>query len=524
MPSRAPYLSAVVVAVAFVYALGFHDKGLVMGEEGQILTEAEGILSGKVLYRDIDGYVAPGVWYLTALVLAVGGHTVNATRVAMAALFALQVGVVFALTERAASRRAAFAAAGGLLLLKVLAFPLGVFIWYTDFAVFFGLVAVWALFLHEQEGAPRWLVFAGAAAALSVVFKQNIGGYVWIALTAFLLVHHRTRRALALFQAPVAVIGLATLAYFGAAGALPELLRGLLYVPFAGFYETGRMSYLTAFKPGPLDPMEAYHYLPVLFWEERFLHPGSGAVLAPVARAIGIGMYAAPIAVTAVALLRLRRRRPLEREALLLLLGAGAIFLGSFPRADFVHVAQTLVGFVPLAAWLAARAAWRRALWIGLAPAAAVVAAFCVAVVWQLPYDHRLDLPKARVWVSEPFFRSVTETLTWLEEEVPPDAPVAFVPASPMYHFLTDRPVPHRYTVMMQPNIGFDGGADVARALQESGVRYVVYGQLELPGLIPFEDYAPALLDYLEANFSPVESRRFRHWETVKLLKRHAAP
>jgi hypothetical protein len=509
------------MAAAFLLALGLHDKGLNMGEEGQILTEARAILGGKVLYRDIDGYVAPGVWYLTAALMALGAETVNATRLLMVALFALQVGVVFALTLRAASLRAALASACVLALLKVLAFPLGNFVWYTEFSIFFGLAALWALFAYERDGGLARLAAAGAAAALAVVFKQNIGGYVWIALSAHLLLHHRTRRELLAFQLPVAGIGCATLGYFTAVGALPELVRGLLVVPFSGFYEAGRLSYLPPFTPARLTPMESYIYTPVLYWEQRFLRPEAGAAWAPVARGIAVGVYAAPVVVALAAGHRLLRRRPPERELQLLLLGAAAIFLGSFPRADFAHVTQNGVAWVPVGAWLAARSRWRRALWIGAAPLAAVGAAFCASLLLHLPYRHRFEHPRARVWVSQPVYRGVVSTLAWLDEAVPPEAPISIIPGTPMYYFLSGRPVPHRYTVMLQPNVGFDGGASAVRLLEELGVRHVVYGASELPGMPPFESFAPRLVEYLETRFSPVASRRFRSWETVRFLERN---
>lgn len=510
-----------MLALAFAYALYFHDKGLNMNEEGQILTEAEAILHGKVLYRDIDGYVAPGVWYLTALVLGIAGPSLNATRILMAALFALQVGVVFALTARAASRRAAWAAASILALLKVLAFPIGNFVWYSEFAVGFGLVAVWALLGYQRGGSRGRLLAAGTAAALAVVFKQNLGAYVWIALTLFLLLHHRTRRELLAFQLPVALIGTLCLGYFAAVGALPELLRGLVYVPFAGFYEAGRLSYLTPFTPGRLDPMQSYHYAPVLFWEERFLRSGASGAWAPLARGLGVIAYAVPPLVTGALLWRALRQRALEREAWLLAAGALALFLGSFPRADFAHVTQNSVGFLPLAAWLAARSRWRRAFWIAGAPLAALTAAFCAALVWHLPYQRRLELPRARVFVSEPVYHGVSETLDWLAREVPREAPIAVIPATPMYYFLSGRRVPHRYTVMLQPNVGLDGGEAVTRLLRELDVRHVLYSANELPGMPPFESFAPVLHAYLESEFSPVRSRRFRRHEMLKMLERH---
>jgi len=519
--SRSRALGLALVGAAFLYALWFHDKGIVMGEEGQILTEAESILAGKVLYRDIDGYVAPGVWYLTAGFMKLTGPSLNATRILMAALYALTLGVVWAISCRAASLPAAAVACLGLALLKVLAFPLGVFVFYTEFAVFFGLVALWSLLAYEQEGGRRRLVAAGAAVALGIVFKQNLGGYVALAAASWLLLYHRSRRELLAFAAPVAVVGSLVLLYFGAEGALPAMLRGLLYVPFAGFYGVVDVPYFAAFAPRALTPSESYQYLPLLFWEERFYRPWWGQGWAPVARGISIVLYAFPLVVSGAVVAKALLRRSIGRERLLLLLGALALFLGCFPRADFAHLNQNLVGFFPLTAAVVWHSPRRRLLAASLAPLLAGTAVFCAVILQNFPYTARFEHPRARLWISEPAHEALSDVLDWIERSIPPREPFVFYPTGGMYRFLTGRIAPQRYTVMLPPNIGHDAGEEAARNLERLRVRYVLYSVAPLQGVPSLEEFAPVLHEYLSSHYSPVASRGFRQRETLQVLKRN---
>lgn len=519
--SRRRALGLAVVVAAFLYALWFHDKGIVMGEEGQILSEAESILAGRVLYRDIDGFVAPGVWYLTAGLMKLGGPSLNATRIMMAVLYALTVGVVWALSCRAASVVAALGACLALALLKVLAFPLGVFVFYTEFAVFFGLAALWALLAYEQEGGRWRLAAAGLAVALGIVFKQNLGGYVALASAAWLLLYHRSRRELLAFAAPPVAVGAIVLLYFGAEGALPAMLRGLFYVPFAGFYDVVGLPYFAAFAPRALTPSESYQYLPLLFWEERFYRPWWGEGWAPVARGISIALYAFPLVVSSAVVAAALLRRSVGRERLLLLLGALALFLGCFPRPDFAHLNQNLVGFFPLTAAVVWHSPRRRLLAAGLAPLLAGMAVFCGVILRNFPYTARFEHPRARLWVSEPVREALTDVLDWIERSIPPREPFVFYPSGGMYRFLTGRLAPQRYTVLLPPNIGHDAGAEVARNLEALRVRYVLYSVAPLQGVPPLEEFAPVLHEYIMSHYSPVASRGFRQRETLQVLKRN---
>ena len=131
----------VVLSVSIFYSLIFYQKGIVMIEEGQILSEAERICKGEVLYRDIDGFVSPGVWYTVAFIFKLFGQSLNLTRWVMVVLFSLTAGLLYAISSHFISSWKALVPVFLLLMHKALAFPIGNFINYNEFAIFFGFLS-----------------------------------------------------------------------------------------------------------------------------------------------------------------------------------------------------------------------------------------------------------------------------------------------------------------------------------------------------------------------------------------------
>lgn len=514
----------VVVAVAlaaFGYGLVFHDQGIVMGEEGLILAEAEAILSGKVLYRDIDGFVAPGIWYLTALVFGVAGADLNATRLVMVLLFSATAVLVFSLCRQVTSLRYSLMGVVGLFALKALSFPLGNFIFYTEFTLFFSLLSLYALVRMSLEPQTRWLVLAGLSASFALLFKQNIGGFTVLLVAGFVLLRHRTWRSVLYTALAPAFLFFGVFLAFFVEGAIPSLYHALVIVPFSGFYPNFSTPYLPALSLTS-SVADMFVYLPALFSEE-FLFRKPGPLGGPMylgARGISIAIYLIPFAVTFAVITRTWRRGHLSEVEVLLLLGGFTTFVSAFPRSDFPHVAQGVTGFVPLLVLLIYSARGRSWLQRAFAVCLAVVVVFCVILVAGIPYDHELHSSKARVQVSEDTHRITSSTLEWIEEMVPPEDKISVIPANPMYYFLASRPIPNRYTIMMAHNVGIDGGEAAIQALDEGGVDWIVYSDLYFPGFQPLEVYAPKLHGHLESEFERVRPLPSSDPPGTRLLRR----
>jgi hypothetical protein len=496
-----------VAAAATLWAWRFHDRGIVMAEEGQILSEAEAILGGRVLYRDIDGFVAPGVWYLAALILRVAGPDLNATRIAMVALFAFTALVVYGLCQEVTSRRVALLAVALLCVQKALAFPLGSFLFYTEFAIGFALAGAFALLRAAQRGSAVASAGAGLCIALCILFKQNIGAVLLLGSLAWLAAFERRASVIAPLLAVPAAVGLATLAAFGAAGALPALVDSLVLTPFTGFAPSYSIPYLRGVSLSG-DFSQVFLYSPALYVEEFLLGPAAGGrkLFALLVRGVSIGAYLTPLLVALLSARNALAGRPDARIRALLWIPALATFASAFPRSDFPHVAQALIGFLPIGLYELRPLASSR---LARAAAAAVVAALvllALTLVARMPHDQRFEHPRARLWLTGGTLQILSEGLRWIED-IPPQERLSVIPMDAMYYFLSARQVPLRSSVVLPHAVASDGGRALAEALDREGIDWVLFSEIRLPGFPRLEEFAPALRNALATHFEAVRAR-----------------
>jgi hypothetical protein len=157
-------LTGAVVAGTAALAVGLALRKLWAGllDEGFVLTLADAIRRGQVLYRDV--YVDapfPGVFYTLAGLFSLFGSSVEVSRVAEAVVFALATSAVFLVTRRLASGAAACAAVALFVAYRVWAFPHWHVAHYSTFSALFLLLALVVLAraptTHRREMPGRQL-------------------------------------------------------------------------------------------------------------------------------------------------------------------------------------------------------------------------------------------------------------------------------------------------------------------------------------------------------------------------------
>ncbi len=493
----------------------------------RFLAEAEAVHAGELLYRDVDCFVAPGVWYVTAGIFELFGTSVNTTRVAMAVLFAATTLLVFRIGLQVATPGWALFAAGLMLLHKVLVFPAGNFIFYTEFSMFGALLTLHALLAFERSGRLAALAGAGLALGLCALFKQNLGVVLGAGFGIWLLAYHRSPRALATFAAPAAASVLLVGFIFAVQGALPDLWHGLVVEPLTGFGEHASFPPLPVQRLGSLTPLELIIYLPGLFGEIVFAGdaPSFSGPFVDAAKAVSLLVHALPLWLAGAFVMRaLRRGRLLASEGLLLAAGVAGSSL-AYPRPDFLHVCQGFVAWIPSIAQLLATSPRVRVLRVPVFSLTACVAAFCLVLVARLPYTSLLETPRARLLLTSWQQASTREVLDWMEANAPADEPIAVVPHGAMYYFLLARPVPYRFAVTLPPQIGGDRGRAAAEGLEAAGVGSVIWMRHGYPGLDDFEIYGAELAAYLRSNFEIVVTQpaRFGMGDQLWILRRRGA-
>lgn len=515
------------MAFAVLFAYPLCKRGLILSDEGYLLLQAWDMLNGAVLYRDLDAFVVPGVWFLLAGLFAVVEPTVYATRLLALAGFGCIVATVYRSVSRTTSQAYAVASTVALVVAVVWAFPSWTFSFYSPYSILFGLLGFDRLLAWNDSDRRRELFLAGVCFGLSILFKQNYGVFATVGgLAAYLVfaVGRDDRKMLPSLSGDalsVLIGGLLPavplLGYVLYHGVLDEAYHALMVQPFSDFTQHHTIRYL-----GPSDMLGET----ALQGPQRLTYGSYPLANTPSMRTASAGalwlikrqhvfLYLWPpflFAITA-ALAAVSSRRPvgLDRPLLASLLFTVALFLGVFPRADsnhLMHVYQPVILLSAIAFHRLISGQRRVALKASaIVVSAALLASYAVpALVWYKDLLSGIDTRVAGrgggVLVDVFTGSMLNHELQALEDATAPGEPVLTGPGLAMLNFLADRPVPSRYYNLYAVHIGHDGGREVVEASRKANVRTAVieynnfYSDPE--GL---RDFAPVLTDYLRDEF-----------------------
>jgi hypothetical protein len=182
-----PYvLIAVVVFGAYAWT---GQYWLDVVDEGYFLDLAARVERGQVPYRDFDTYYSPGIFYLFAGIFQVFGESVWPIRLALAAMRALSIMLLVRLTLRGAPWP--FPLLPVLTVLALDRWPIEPEPHPAWPALLASLLTMEALAAHQCTAQRRWLVVAGAAAAVAFLFKQNTGAFAALGIAGYVVFRHR---------------------------------------------------------------------------------------------------------------------------------------------------------------------------------------------------------------------------------------------------------------------------------------------------------------------------------------------
>jgi hypothetical protein len=150
-------------------------RGLTLGDEGYLLSQAADLLAGKVPYRDFDLFVTPGVWYLIAGIFSITGPSVIATRLASAACMLAIMLVMRRIVRSSGSSLWGDFAAALIPIFAVWAWPAWSFSFYSPWATLAALAGLACTLEWMRSRRGLWLVAAGAVLGVAIGFKQNYG-------------------------------------------------------------------------------------------------------------------------------------------------------------------------------------------------------------------------------------------------------------------------------------------------------------------------------------------------------------
>src|SRR6186713_779687 len=501
-------------------------------DQGIYALVGEGILRGKLPYRDLWDFKPPGVFFAYALAQGIFGKSMLAPRLLeVAALF----GTVFCMARLAQTffgKRTVGYLAGAIAAIVHVELDF----WHTGQPETFGGVLTFGgLVLATSEGhrnrrLARFL-FVGAAFGAAALLKPPLGGGALVS-AAYLYTRERQR-------AESVRAGAKAVAVVGLGAALPILLVALWFALRGGW---GALVWtLRDFTPGYTAigwegrhaPEMFYHALLESFF--KFSALGTAGVIA------------------AVSISPMHHR---EREGLFLVLGVIALHVtGIAMQGKFFqyHYGATLP-LVMFVAGLGLYKLWRRCLAGGFGGALAFAAFFCVCVTMRYaigdlpqdfwdrsamrfrylfrmsPYERREALDEELGYVADYNLAADRAVARELKSRTRPGAPVFIWGFEPVTYWLADRPPASRFIYDVPQRTSWErdrARTDLLRDLrakppeaivvQRNDVFWVVTGnnldsRAELPNF-------PELKKLIDERYTPVATV-----EDFEIYQRLAAP
>ncbi len=200
--SEPKYNSLIIIILAFGLAylfLGF-DYGLNIYDEAIGIYGAERVALGDIPYKDFWTLYAPGNFYLMAALMSVFGWSIISERIITILIIYLCCLLIYVISSKVFGRKKAL-------------LPFAIAIVWCGFAPMYGraippalvfsLISALFLFKFFASQHRKWLIYAGAAMAITGVFRHDMGAYLfgtewqavfWASLSHDIINNERTKK------------------------------------------------------------------------------------------------------------------------------------------------------------------------------------------------------------------------------------------------------------------------------------------------------------------------------------------
>jgi len=485
-----------MVGVA-IYLLPFMRVLLARTDEGTFLVGATRILHGQVFARDFVEVMGPGTFYWLALFYKTLGANFLATRACLFLSWMTTAILVYLLSRRVSPSSRLLP----LTLIIVTGFSsLGIGISHHIDSNCLALLSVLCLLVWHQKRSPRWLVFAGAVAALTALVHQPKGLLLFLAAGAWIWSlerkHGRAARALCSVVAGFAgIVGIA-IAYFAAHGALADVIRATLVWPFQHYSTINQVPY-------------AYGTFMFNWRGVPLGTPGSYCIFLLASLLMAPFLYIAALPGVVALQIFLGRLRPLAPHVSLYLLSGLALWLSELHRKDIVH----LVFGSPLLIILSIQLLSHSRRMLSRLALVVLTASSCTLAVCNLLAvltAHSVSTRVGNVAMLEG-----GEEFAALNARIAPGEQIFAYPYCPSYYFLTQTYNPTRFSILQSGYNTPDETREVIRVLESHKVNHVLWDTdfrkrslaLVFPAALKLPDDLAPLEAYLHERYLLVYSR-----------------
>lgn len=458
---RFPYICAAVCSILY-FTPFLRVLGQIPGDEGTLIMGAVRVIEGQIPFRDFFEVMGPGTFYWLALFFKLLGVTWLATRID---LLVTTLGISLLLLYLARRLPGGHEAAPVIFYVAVSFHTWNAISHHMD-SNLIGLLSFAALVFWMDKPRPLSIFLAGAGAGLTTWFILPKGLLLLLSFVVLLGMLYRKdpvfRPALATLLSGFAVVNAAGLAWFRAAGGLPDLIYANLIWPLTHYSAVNVVPYGLEFRQ--------------LYWSAftASLKP----LLAPALSTAVSGLLCAPfVVVMGLPLLLLGyvfyfRRGAFNRTTLPYWIAGCAFWLSEMHRRDLAHI----VWGSPLLVLLAFSYGWQlQEKWA--VRAALRMVTFCAAVLAllnplvALAANHKLTTRRGTMYAGFP----PDAVLDYLNAHVAPGEALFVYPYSPMYYFLTATSNPTRYSILLYQANTDQQLREATRTLETAKVKYVVW-------------------------------------------------
>jgi hypothetical protein len=519
-----------VILAALVFALPLIRRGIILSDEGYLLQQSLDLLQGRVIYRDMDAFITPGMWFLLAGLFSVVEPSVIASRYLMLGAFAVLSLTAYQIVRPISGMPAALGAVAGLFIFCVWAFPAWTFAFYSPLAILLILLGLERTLAWQRDQRRRNLVWAGLWFGLAMAFKQNYGAFAivgailgWLATRFDGQARPGPPLKSASQEAGAVVLGgliagSPFLLYLLMHGAFGEAWTSLVVHPFefAGRHDIPYAPLSDLIQADVYtDGVEKLTYLSYAFLRNGPI--GFLQAIRGTQRLHVLAYWLPPLIFTAGLLLaRIRGRRSGRRwdaQVFLVTSVCGMTFLGVLPRADYNHLMNVyqpvvITGAIVLAStWRLIPEASRGLRWaFGLVLGFLFLLYGGTSAAWYASiirsHSIPIETPRGGILVDQVDGDRVGYLLRTIKDQSSAGQPLLTVPDLVMLNFLSDRPVPSAYYNLYEHHIAADSGTAVAEGAEASGVELVVTNfDNFFSDRVGILDYAPVLSTYLVENF-----------------------
>jgi 4-amino-4-deoxy-L-arabinose transferase-like glycosyltransferase len=480
-----------------IYLLPFMRVLLARTDEGTFLVGAARILRGQVFARDFVEVMGPGTFYWLAAFYRVFGENVFATRACLFLSWMATATLVHLLSRNVNSPNRLLPVT----LIIVTGFSsLGIGISHHIDSNCLTLLVVLCLLVWYEKRSLRWLILAGALAALTAVVHQPKGLLLLLAAGVWIWMMERKQghasRALIGTAAGFAGILGITVVYFAAHGALTDVIRASLVWPFQHYSAINQVPY-------------AYGTFKFNWRGAPLSTPGSYCIFLLACLLMAPFLYVVVVPAVLALQIWLGRLRPMPANVSLYLLCGLALWISELHRKDIVH----LVFGSPLLVIVSIQLLSHSGRMLSRLALVVLTASSCTLAVCNLMVVLTAHTVSTRVGNVAMFEGG--EELAALHARVAPGEEIFVYPYCPSYYFLVQTENPTRFSIL-QSGYNTPGEVrEVIRVLESRKVRHVFWDTnfrkrslaLVFPAALQLPDDLAPLETYLRERYIPVYSQ-----------------